>query len=82
MYPPSDVGERTKRSMPGPPFSVQANHPTVKCGATNHSFLQKILSLLFSYATLFLDTFTFLITFWFVQKVRVFLFYLFHERLV
>src|SRR5712692_7392760 len=34
LYPPSDVGERTKRSMPGPPFSLQANHTTVKCGAT------------------------------------------------
>src|SRR5712671_2580186 len=34
LCPPSRVGERTKRSMPGPPFSLQANHTTVKCGAT------------------------------------------------
>src|SRR5207302_3579692 len=34
LCPLSNVGERTKRSMPGPPFSLQANHTTVKCGAT------------------------------------------------
>src|SRR4030095_3263750 len=34
LCPPSHVGERTKRSMPGPLFSLQANHTTVKCGAT------------------------------------------------
>src|SRR6266446_1435344 len=33
--PPSSVEERTKRSMSGPPFSLQADHTTVKCGATH-----------------------------------------------
>src|SRR5712691_6245404 len=34
LSPPSHVGERTKRSMPGPSLSLQAHHTTVKCGAT------------------------------------------------
>src|SRR5436190_23977246 len=32
--PPSSVGERTKRSMSGPPFALQVHLPTVACGAT------------------------------------------------
>src|SRR5215475_12999613 len=32
--PPSNVGERTKRSMSGPPFALQVHLPTVACGAT------------------------------------------------
>src|SRR5712671_3040350 len=34
LCPPSRVGKRTKRRMPGPPFSLQANHTTVECRAT------------------------------------------------
>src|SRR2546429_3214148 len=39
--PPSSVGERTKRSMSGPPFALQVHLPTVACGATTeveHTF--------------------------------------------
>src|SRR5262245_54385001 len=32
--PPSNGGERTKRSMSGPPFALQVHLPTVACGAT------------------------------------------------
>src|SRR5262245_32995811 len=33
--PPSNGGERTKRSMSGPPFALQVHLPTVACGATS-----------------------------------------------
>ena len=35
--PPSSVGERTTRSMSGPPFALQVHLPTVACGATGHA---------------------------------------------
>src|SRR2546423_8346979 len=39
--PPSSVGERTKRSMSGPPFALQVHLPTVACGATRRERSRK-----------------------------------------
>src|SRR2546430_4865241 len=45
--PPSSVGERTKRSMSGPPFALQVHLPTVACGATQDTLANNNLKFMF-----------------------------------